>query len=229
MSGKTGSDRTRLGNGSQGQALRQTNATRGQPLRNELAGVSGRIEELTKAMALPEVAEDGSSECPWAQSLYAKKEELEKQVGREVERLTRYVPVLEQEIQRQKRNLQQIQTDSGKLSLPETTQRYSEAARAQRSQLQSAIDDKDAIAIVLAKAQAVLDVSRTRTLPRKIAREPQSSGAGPLGPGESTGIQAPPAPWGDELDGLVSLGPLGRTSLKERPHEAGRPEGAAGG
>ncbi|MEW5902623.1 MAG: hypothetical protein AB1715_14245, partial [Acidobacteriota bacterium] len=63
---------------------------RGERLKNEWAGISSRVEELERAMALPDVDEDGSSECPFAESLYAKKEELEEQVARDVEKLKSY-------------------------------------------------------------------------------------------------------------------------------------------
>ena len=73
---------------------------RGRPLRDELKSISGHIKELESALALPEVNEDGSSECPFAEDLYAKKEALEEQVTHYLEKLMHYDKALDNEIKR---------------------------------------------------------------------------------------------------------------------------------
>ena len=63
------------------------------------------IDELEQAMTvLPHVEEDGSSECPFAGELYAKKEELEQQVKDVVKHLQGYDADLTREIRRLKGN-----------------------------------------------------------------------------------------------------------------------------
>jgi hypothetical protein len=182
---------------------------RGRQLQDELKSISSHIKELESALALPEVNEDGSSECPFAQSLYAKKEELEEQVTHDLEKLKRYAKVLDNEIQRCQRNLAKIQADGGKLNLLETSEHYSHAANAQQQHLKSAIEDKDAISVVLSKAQAVLNVSRTRKYPGKKPQE-QPFPMPPFGTPGSTCIRTSTGEPGSELTGLISLRPLGK-------------------
>jgi len=192
-----------------------TDVPRGDQLRSELDSISSRIKKLESALALPVVKEDGSSECYFAENLYAKKEGLEKQVASDVEKLKPYVMALGKEEQRCKGNLQQIQTDGGRLNVPETSQRYSEAAEAQQRQLQSAIDDKAAVCVVLAKAQAVLKASQAKKFP---GRKPQEQPLFPVPPLSGPGltcVQPSPGQPDNELGGLVSLGPLGKTENRQ--------------
>jgi hypothetical protein len=181
----------------------------GNQLKNELDSMSGHTDKLESAMALPHVDEDGNSECPWAERLYAKKEELEVQVTNDVEKMKCYSKGLNKEKQRCERNLAQLQADRGELNLPEPSEYYSNAIEAQQRQLQSVIDDIDAVSIVLKRAEAVLKVSRTRKFP---GGEPQEGFPFPAMPSGAPGwtcIQPSLRQPGDEIDGLVSLGPLG--------------------
>lgn len=184
-----------------------TDVPRGRQLRDELKGISSHIKELENALALPEVNEDGSSECPFAEDLYAKKEALEKQVTQDLRTLKRYGQVLDYEIQRCQHNQAKIQADGTKLNLQEASGHYSQAADAQQHQLQSAIEDKDAVSVVMSKAQAVLNVSRTRKYPGK---EPQERPfpSPPFGVQGPTSSSSPAGKPGGELGGLISLGPL---------------------
>ena len=182
---------------------------RGRQLRDELKNISSRTKELESALALPEVNEDGSSECPFAEDLFAKKEAIEGQVANDLKKLNRYAKVLDYEIKRCQRNLTKIQADGSKLNLQEASGHYSQAADAQQQQLQSAIEDKDAVSVVLSKAQAVLNVSRTRKYPGKKPQErpfPMPTFGAP----GSTCIQSSTGKPGGELGGLISLGPLGK-------------------
>jgi len=186
-----------------------TEVPRGLQLQNELQSISSHIKKLESALALPEVNEDGSSECHFAESLYAKKEELEEHVTHDLEKLKRYAKVLDNEIKRCRRNLAQIQADGGNLNLKETSEHYSYATDAQQQQLQSAIEDKDAVSVVLSKAQAVLNVSRTRKYPGKKPQE-RPFPTPPFGTPGSTCIRTSTGEPGSELAGLISLGPLGK-------------------
>jgi hypothetical protein len=140
----------------------------------------------------------------------AKKNYFMQACRKDTEKLKYYQMALDKEIQRCRGNLERIQTDSGRLNLRETSLHYSEAARAQQGQLQSAIDDKDAVCVVLTKAQAVLKVSRTRKFPGRKPQEGYPFPVPSLGAPGSTGVQSSPGLLGNELGGLISLGPLGR-------------------
>ena len=75
------------------------------------------VDQLDSTMTkLPYVDENGSSECPWAEDLYAQKEELEAELTFEVEKLRYYMPELEKRVSRCEKNLQRIEADSARLN-----------------------------------------------------------------------------------------------------------------
>jgi len=184
-----------------------TGVPRGAELRRVLAGITEHIEQLDRAMSsLPHVNKEGGSECGFAEDLFAQKEELEKQVIEDVNRLMGYMRAIDHDIARCRNNLSRIQADSAKLNRDEARDCYSRAQEAAERELREAVQDKDAISIVLARATAVLKVSQARKFP---GREPQRQ-LPPAGPGapEGPGPRTPAAGIGRELDGLLSIGPL---------------------
>ena len=210
---------------------------RGGELRSELSSISNLIEQLESAMnSLPHVEKNGGSECPFAEDWYAKKEELEKKIAFEVGRISQYLVFLEKEVQRCKGNLAKISSDATRLHHEETKDRYSDAQLKQERECRLAIQDRDAVFVVLQKAEAVLKVSRTRKFPgREPQRDPFSPPAFPGGsqtPGQGGPGQPPPlilaepsdvkeidkqptskasstpSGSGSELDNLLELGPL---------------------
>ena len=142
---------------------------RGAELRSLLNYILQLIAELESAMtSLPHVAKDGSSDCPFAGELYAKR-----------------------------------------LNLEETRRCYSEAESEQEREYRRAVEDRDAVYIVLKKAEAVLEVSNTRKLPGGIFKETQGlSAPGSHSSGDLTSAVFSEGSLGGELDGLMSLGPL---------------------
>jgi hypothetical protein len=190
-----------------------TGVPRGAELRRALAGVSEHVNGLESVMnSTPHVDEQGNSDCPFAEDLYSRKNELEKQVIEDVNRLMGYMRAIDHDIARCRNNLSRIQADSAKLNRDEARDCYSRAQEAAERELREAVQDKDAISIVLARAQAVLKVSQTRKYP---GREPQRPFP-PAGPGASggPGPRTPAAGIGRELDGLLSIGPLEETESK---------------
>lgn len=190
----------------------ESGVTRGAELRHVLAQVSEDINGLESAMnSLPHVDNQARSECPFAEELYAQKEELERQVTEDVGRLLGYMRAIDHDIARCRNNLARIRADSAKLNRDEVRDCFSAAEEAAQRKCREALQDKDAISIVLARAEAVLKVSRTRKFP---GREPQRQF--PF-PGPDTPVPALPGSrvtGGDiseELDGLLSIGPLEQT------------------
>lgn len=184
----------------------------GGKLRIELHRISRLVDELDMAMTcLPHVEESGGSECPFAEDLYAQKEELEGKVVCEVEKMHSCIAELEHQIQRYKGNLTRIQTDSGKLNLEETQECYSDAMDAQEKQIRQTEQDIDAVSVVLAKAEAVLKVSQKRNYP---GGKPQRQNPFPPSQQEPSQPSVPlsqpivPDISNDGVDGLISLGPL---------------------
>ena len=169
------------------------------------------VDDLEQAMTvLPHVKEDGSSECSFAGELYGKKEELEEEVKDAIQRMQSYDADLAREIRRLKENQGRIRADANKLGLPETQDHYNVADEAAQKEYRKLVQDREAIAVVMAKAQGVLQVSRRRKMPGGAppASSPVSSGTSKVHqpPGSAPG----PGPLDKGLDGLISLGPLGQ-------------------
>ena len=184
---------------------------RGPQLRGALSAISRRVAHLKTAMtSLPYVTEDGSSECPEAENLYAEKEYLEAQVRSDVQMLNLYMVALGKEIQRCQKNLQRLQADQARLNRQEPSEYYSEAIEAQQRQLRGAVQDRDAVYIVLAEAKAVLKVSQTRKFPGKEPQWRPISPRTPSGPSKSSSSPSSAGKSSNELEGLLSLGPLGQ-------------------
>jgi hypothetical protein len=152
---------------------------------------------------------------PETEDQYATKEELEEEVDREVRKLISYMPVLEGRVQRYRQNLGHIEAGSAKLKREEPLESFAEAQEAQRKQYLEAVHDKDSASIVLAEALAVLSVSRKKKFPgRKPVQQSPFPGAKPGDMPPASRPSNPRIPAGNiegELDGLISLGPLGRT------------------
>lgn len=181
---------------------------RGAELRHSLWIISQRLDQLKRAMSLPYVENDGSSECPDAETLYAEKEQLEAQVTADVEVLKGHRVELKKEIQRSEKNLQQLEADQGKLNRLEPSQCYAEAIKAQQQQLRRLIQDRDAVYIVLAEAEAVLKVSRTRKFPGRVPQKKFGFPSTTPSSSQSPSSQSPTGGLGNELNELLSLGPL---------------------
>ena len=125
---------------------------------------------------------------------------------------------LDAEKVRCQKELDKIQEDYRKLNLQETSSHYAEAVLAQQEKCRSVEEDKEAASIVLVKLKAVLKMAKERKFP---GRKPQAHFAIPIGasgtlppPPESPGSQSRVGYLGDEVGGLISLGPLGQTKEK---------------
>jgi hypothetical protein len=185
-------------------------------LRSSVAQVAALVKELDAAMSqLPHVDSQGYSSCPpdVVQELYDKKNKLEQQVADCIPTLTEILFVLEKEVQRCEQNLDRIRNDAGRIHSDETREKYSQAEQAQELELRRARDERDAVYMVLKKAELVLSVSRGRQMPpvrktggegtphRKDSGKDSSEAGSPAGHDPSSG---------GELDDLISLGPRGR-------------------
>jgi len=188
----------------------------GEQLKNELASDSALADRVESANNnLPYVDDSQESECPFTEQLYAQKEKLEQELKSKVEVLKRYHKVLSSKVDRCREILQEIQVDSAKLKLQETSKHYSQALEAQQSQYDSAVDNRDAVSVVLKKAQAILNVSRSRKYPGKTLDEQFPFPAGMPGPlasaAQTPDPQSPAGGLSNEISGLISMGPLEQT------------------
>jgi len=202
-----------------------------------LERVSGNVEKNTKeledrASCLPIVEEDGSSECPFAEDLYAQKEEVEEKLKSALLDLNGRIPFLAQEISRCRNNLKQMSSDREKLVLEAPKNSYSSAEQEQKTQLRDVIKIQMRINDILKRAKLVLEIAEAEKFPgRKPQRKGFSPGASspsslPVPLREPVAIMAPPigSPGGTfpvgpvisnpgpglggETGGILSTGPL---------------------
>jgi septal ring factor EnvC (AmiA/AmiB activator) len=169
---------------------------------------------LSKAQVCPKVDQEGNSECPFAEDLYAEKEEFSEKVEKESKKIQRFLQVVDQEIDRCSNNLERISADSRSLNSDEAKEKYAIAQRAQEAEYKKAIQQRRALTELISKTEKVLALARAKTFP---GRKPQKSFRPPAGAlggwgGNSSmnGATAARPSFKTEIDRLISLGPLGR-------------------
>jgi len=184
-----------------------------------ISHVKRLLEELwSKVKVCPKVDQEGNSECPFAEDLYAEKEEFTEKVEKESKKLQPYLRVVEQEIERCSNNLDQLSADSSSLNLDEAKERYAVAKRAQESQYNKALQQRKGLTDLISKTEKIVALARAKTFP---GRKPQKSfrpPAGALGGWGANGLTteatakatASRPSSNSEIDSLISLGPLGR-------------------
>jgi hypothetical protein len=190
-------------------------------LQDELSSISALVDRLeSAASSLPYVSADGSSECPFAENSYVEKEELETEVSGRINVLTDYVAQLDDEVRRCQGELTKIEVDHAKLKHREPQAHYGDAVRHARDSYQRAQDDRDAVSVVLIKAKAVLAMSKSRVFPGRKPQRQCPAAAGTAGntmvSQPRTGSASPATPAGNEIGGLIGLGPLGAVSPPRR-------------
>lgn len=139
--------------------------------------MNGLLEELTsKVRVLPKVDQEGNSECPFAEELYAQKDECMEKVERESHKLQHYLVLVEEEIARCRANLERISADASSLTLKEPKERYAVAKRSQESQYNSAVRQRKALLDLIFKTEEVLALARSKSFPGR--KPPKSSTSG---------------------------------------------------
>jgi len=179
--------------------------------------MNGLLEELSsKVGALPKVDQEGNSECPFAEELYVQKDECMEKVERESQKLQHYLVLVEEEVARCRSNLERISADASSLNLDEAKERYDAAKRSQESQYNNVLRQRKALTDLASRTQKMLALARSKAFP---GRNPQKSFRAPAGAfggwgatgspsGTSDGIPGRPL-FKNEIDSLISLGPLG--------------------
>ena len=195
--------------------------------------VESQIKNLdSKTSILPRVDEDGSSECPFAEDLYAQKEEAEQELINGIRVLEGFLPVLEREIARCRNNLNRIRADASGLNRQEAKNGYSQAENQQKYQYQKFVEDRKNVLFVLKKANLVLEIARSKKYPGRQPRRSSPFAKGPATEDSSLPRSTKPPPYappvrspggtfplgpvvsnpgpkpGGELGGILSTGPL---------------------
>ena len=116
-------------------------------------------ELLSKATQLPKVDEHGNSECPFAEELYAYKEEAVELVKEECKKLRPFLELVKDEVERCRKNLEQIRTDEANLELYETKEEYDFARQAQQHELDHFIGLRNTLIDLLIKKDELLKMA----------------------------------------------------------------------
>lgn len=125
------------------------------------------LKELESALsALPRVdTETGSSDCPFAESLYAKKFKAERKVQLGVERLRGLRAALDGEISRCRSNADRIARDSERLHRPEPVAAYDSARSAQAGEIERLLHERRRILDMIERAEQALARSFKKAWP----------------------------------------------------------------
>ncbi len=179
-------------------------------------------ELVSMATQLPIVDEEGNSECPFAEELYAYKEEAVELVKEECKDLKPYLEIVEEEIERCRKNLDQIQKDENNLELYETKEQYDLAREAQQKELDHYVGYKNVLNDLLIRKEELLamanDERHTWPLgkPRRADHFDPEAVLKAVLDGTFDPLRDPfdprPMPSGNartsEINSLVNLGPL---------------------
>ena len=176
------------------------------------------LQAVTKL--LPKVDEKGSSECPFAESLYAQKEKAEEKVIEELKNASGYLDLVKGEITMWRRNLTQIIADADALNLPQAREEYNKAKESTNIQIEKNVKLQEKLLDLISKAEEHLQLAQEKKWPLGKPKEGFSQvpilggGLGNVGSTEFNG-QAPVVPMSQrpalntEIDSLMSLGRLG--------------------
>jgi len=187
------------------------------------------IQELEfKVSYLPLIDSEGDTDRPFAEDLYAQREEAEEKVVRSVDWLQERLPFLDREVSRCRGNIDRVRNDAGRLANPQAKKQYVGAAKTLMREYLFAAQDRQRLKLFLDKAHVVLKRSRDGKFP---GRKSQGRGLGPGSPaplsragsrtGPGSGPDSPQGPTldgssgegrssdlGRGLEGILSIGPL---------------------
>ena len=198
----------------------------------------GLINELeSKIEVLPKVDKYGNSECPFAERVYAQKEEAEKKLVEELGTLEECAALIPKELARCRRNSKRIFGAAKSLNLQEPRSQFLVAETVEDARYKEVTRYHEEVQLMIKKVKETLKKSQAKKFPGKIPQNlPAFPGRSSLpppfagvatpgsscipGPANSTsaGTTPDPAPAvsiGKELDGLISLGPIGRKKSEE--------------
>ena len=187
--------------------------TRGECVRHR-AELAGAIQELEQQQSqLPIVDKDGSSECPFAEELYAQKEEAEQKV---IERLehqrTVCLPAIETALAWRKGQLDSVLADGARLLTAGPQDGYHQAEGEAERELATLRRAKQETLELITRAEQALQRSMQKKFPGRAPRRPYRPGqpSPPPRPGArvpSRGRTAP-APPPPGIKDLIDMGPI---------------------
>jgi hypothetical protein len=170
----------------------------------------------TKTNVLPKVDEKGDSECPFAEDLYAQKEEAAEKVREHLEVLRRLLELLAGEQTRLHANLDRVQADAGSLHLESAKEKYLTAQQGLEHNIKKNQENQNKLLDLISKAEEMLALALTKKWPLGKPEERIRFSSTPSGPVQgfrsevASSAASPPGPsLGREVESLLSLGPVG--------------------
>jgi len=177
------------------------------------------LDKLTsKVNQLPKVDEKGNSECPFAEELYADKEEALTEVSKESKKIEQYLDRVKWEIKRCRKNLDLIRFDRTKITLDEARKQYDAAKEAQQRELNKFIHLKKKLNDLKTGKNMLIKTAQDKRHTWPIGKPKQNDHFNPeaildaVVASRSNGVQdrLPSRPaLNSELNSLLDLGPLG--------------------
>lgn len=187
------------------------------------------IKEMQKDMEalsilvkrLPKVDDQGNSECPFAESLYAEKEEETKKFIKYLSKLPGYITVVNLEIKRFQQNLRTLRKDTLRLNLSQVAEKYRTAKESYEFHYRKNLQRKVDLVELSGQADKVLKEAQAKKWPLGTPREnvtfrplPHMEGTTGLSVSEHTPryLTSPNAGNStyNEIDSLMAIGPLGK-------------------
>ena len=158
------------------------------------------IEKLKRAMELlPKVADDGDSECPFAEQLYAEKEEALEKANASLKQLDEYRQWVEDEIGKCKNDLTVITAHQEQLHKDQPRRHYSEAEAKVAATLKHLAKVKEEIAELFEQMQESIQQASQKQYPHKIPEKY---------PYFSASNNSSTCELDSELDDMIQQGPL---------------------
>lgn len=185
----------------------------------EMEGLVCELQEKTDQ--LPKVDKKGQSDCPFAEELYVYKEEAYEKVFKESKKLQPYLKLIEKEIVRCRKNIEQLHVDANSLNLEEPKTNYDVAEQSQKNQCDKAIYQRKRLLDLIKKIDELLELANQKEWP--LGKPKHQNSFNPeavleaVADGRMPGFQPPvpgayrePIPsFREEINGLISIGPLG--------------------
>ncbi|MHC4116586.1 MAG: hypothetical protein ACYSWO_03655 [Planctomycetota bacterium] len=147
--------------------------------------------------SLPKVDQDGHSECPFAEELYAKHEELRKKVQKRLPQLHECLTVVAEQITKYGNDLVVVSTHQDRLNRDRPRAHFSEAEAQLAALYKRYLQLQDRVEQAIHFVNDVLQEASTKRFPGKIPQKwPQSGGVA-----GASAAQTDPNPVGDGKSG----------------------------
>ena len=158
------------------------------------------MEDLDRSVhSLPSVDEEGNSECPFADELYAKKEELQEKLESRLKDLFELLKAVEAEIKRCEKNLAVVTGHKDRIHGDKVRDQYSDEELKLAARIKQLTEIREQIQKAIKAVQKALAEAKARYYP---GTKPEK------GPGISDDSPTPPLKGSDadrELDDLLEL------------------------